>query len=85
MPHLRAGDKVNVRDPSRPRSQAKAYVVLKPGYLLRSEPAEPGPSTREYTVVIGVSLSDGIVHEPLSKIHLTPDQAAELLKGQQIT
>jgi hypothetical protein len=77
---LRVGDKIRVREPGQLRSQAKYYIVVKPCYSLRSEPAGPSASTREYTVVIGVSLSDGIVHEPLSKIHLTPTQAAELLK-----
>jgi hypothetical protein len=80
MPHLKAGYKMMVGDPSQPRSQWKEHVVLKPFCVMRGKPSEPGVSAREYTVVIAVSFNDGIVHPPLSKIHLTATQAAELLK-----
>jgi hypothetical protein len=70
MAHLKAGDKMMVGDPSQPRSQWKEHVVLKPFYVMRGEPSEP----------IAVSFDGGITHEPLSKIHLTATQAAELLK-----
>jgi hypothetical protein len=80
MPHFKAGDKMMVGDPSQPRSQWKEHVVLKPFYVMRGEPSEPSVSAREYTVVIAVSFDGGITHEPLSKIHLTATQAAELLK-----
>ena len=80
MPHLKAGYRMMVGDPSQPRSQWKEYVVLKPFYVMRGEPSEPSVSAREYTVVIAVSFDGGIVHELLSEIHLTATQAAELLK-----
>jgi hypothetical protein len=80
MPHLKAGDKMMVGDPSEPRSQWEEHVVLKPFYVMRGEPSEPSVSAIEYTVVIAVSFDGGIVHGPLSKIHLTATQASELLK-----
>ena len=80
MPHLKAGYRMMVGDPSQPRSQWKEYVVLKPFYVMRSEPSEPSVSGERVPGVIAVSFDGGIVHEPLSKIHLTATQADELLK-----
>ena len=80
MPHLKAGYRMMVGDPSQPRSQWKEYVVLKPFYVMRSEPSEPSVSGERVHRVIAVSFDGGIVHELLSEIHLTATQAAELLK-----